>query len=166
MRLKNVGSSPADARDFFKASNIIIEADVDIFCPESKKSHYEWKISEYNQEARSFMPFTDISSYGEASMRELRLQKRALPLGVFRLSLSVNMTGDGLDDFFAVAEGYIRTIKSPLVAEINGGSEIRRTFGSLVSLNALGSHDPDIGAGNHSGICIQQQILFSGICVQ
>ena len=166
LRLKNVGSSPADARDLFKASNIIIEADVDIFCPESEKSHYEWKIFEYNQEARSFMPFTDISSYGEASMRELRLQKRALPLGLFRLSLSVNMTGDGLDDFFAAAEGYIRTIKSPLVAEINGGSEIRRTFGSLVSLNALGSHDPDIGAGNHSGICIQQQNLFSGICVQ
>ncbi|XP_022796828.1 polycystic kidney disease protein 1-like 2 [Stylophora pistillata] len=85
-------------------------------------------------------------------MRELRLQKRALPLGLFRLSLSVNMIGEGLDDFFAVVEGYIKTKQSPLTAEISGGSEIRRTSGSTVSLDALGSHDPDIGPGDHSGM--------------
>lgn len=48
LRLKNVGSSLVDVRDFFKVSNIIIEVDVDIFCFEFVKFYYEWKIFEYN----------------------------------------------------------------------------------------------------------------------
>ena len=160
VKLNRVGNIPKDARHLFTSEDIIIDADIDVFCPESKKSQYEWKVFQYNPERRIFVPFDDVISDGEASMQELRLKKRALPLGLFRLRLRVNMIGEDLDDFFAVAEGYIRIVRSHLIAKISGGSEIRRSFGSIVSVNGLGSYDPDVGPGNYSGICIHSWIIL------
>lgn len=151
--LKDVGDSLAAARSFFAVDVVEIEAKVEIFCPESKRSAYEWGIFQNNPETGLFSQFGNDVSYGETSMQELRLKKRALPLGVFRLNLTVRMVGEDLQDFFAVAEGYIQIVQSELVAKISGGSEIKRRFGSLLSVDGLDSHDPDIGAGNYSGIC-------------
>lgn len=150
--LKGVGDSPAAARYFFAVDVVEIEANIEIFCPESKASAYEWNIFQYNPETRLFVQFGDVVSYGEASMQELRLKRRALPLGVFRLNLTVRMVGEDLQDFFAVAEGYIQIVQSDLVAKISGGNEIRRRFGSVLSVDGLDSYDPDVGPGNYSGI--------------
>lgn len=137
----------------FAVDVVEIEANIEIFCPESKESTYEWNIFQYNSETGLFSQFGDVSSYGEGSMQELRLKRRALPLGVYRLNLSVRMVGEDLQDFFAVAEGYIQIVQSDLVAKISGGSEIRRRFGSVLSVDGLDSYDPDVGPGNYSGIC-------------
>lgn len=150
---KRVGYSPAAARSFFAVDVVEIEANVEVFCPESKESVYEWKIFQYNPETGLFSQFGDVVSYGEASMQELRLKRRALPLGVFRLNLSVMLVGEDLQDFFAFAEGYIQIVQSDLVAKIRGGSEIKRRFGSVLSVDGLESYDPDVGPGNYSGIC-------------
>ena len=150
--LKGVGDSPAAARSFFAVDVVEIEANIEIFCPESKESAYEWNIFQYNPETGLFLQFGDVVSYGEASIQELRLKKRALPLGVFRLNLTVRTVGKDLQDFFAVAEGYIQIVQSDLVAKISGGSEIKRRFGSVLSVDGLDSYDPDVGPGNYSGI--------------
>lgn len=151
--LKGVGASPAAARSFFTVDVVEIEANIEIFCPESRESAYEWNIFQYNPETGLFSQFGDVVSYGEASMQELRLTRRALPLGVFRLNLSVTLVGEDLQDFFAFAEGYIQIVQSDLVAKISGGSEIKRRFGSVLSVDGLDSYDPDVGPGNYSGIC-------------
>ena len=151
--LKHVGSSPAVATSFFAGDVVEIEANIEIFCPESNESTYEWNIFQYNPGTGIFSKFGDVASYGEASMQELRLKRRALPLGVFILNLSVRMVGEDLQDFFAVAEGYIQIVQSDLVPKISGGSEIKRRFGSVLSVDGLDSYDPDVGSGNYSGIC-------------
>lgn len=151
--LNGVGDSSAAATSFFAVDVVEIEANIEIFCPESKESTYEWNIFQYNSETGLFSQFGDVSSYGEGSMQELRLKRRALPLGVYRLNLSVRMVGEDLQDFFAVAEGYIQIVQSDLVAKISGGSEIKRRFGSVLSVDGLDSYDPDVGPGNYSGIC-------------
>ena len=151
--LKGAGDSPAVARSFFAVDVVEIEANIEIFCPESKESAYEWNIFQYNPKTGNFSRFGDVVSYGEASMQELRLKRRALPLGVFILNLSVRMVGEDLQDFFAVAEGYIQIVPSDLVAKISGGSEIKRRFGSVLSVDGLDSYDPDVGPGTYSGIC-------------
>ena len=153
VKLKGVGSYPEAARHFFVAEVIDIGADNDVFCPESEESTYEWNVYRYEPETGLFEPFGDVLSHGTASMPELQLERRALPLGLFRLNLTVRMVGEDLQDFFAVAEGYIRTVQSNLVAKISGGSEIRRNFGSILSVDGLDSFDPDVGPGNYSGIC-------------
>ena len=153
VKLKGVGDSPAAARSFFAVDVVEIEANIEIFCPESKESAYEWNIFQYNPETGLFSQFGDVVSYGEASMQELRLKRRALPLGVFRLNLSVTMIGEDSQNFFAFAEGYIKIVHSDLVAKISGGSEIKRRFGSVLSVDGLNSYDPDVGPGNYSGIC-------------
>lgn len=153
VKLKGVGSYPEAARHFFVAEVIDIDADIDVFCPESKEATYEWNVFRYQPETGLFKPFGDVLSHGAASMKELQLKRRALPLGLFRLNLTVTMVGKDLQDFFAVAEGYIRIVQSNLVAKISGGSEIRRSFGSILSVDGLDSFDPDVGPGNYSGIC-------------
>ena len=160
--LKGVGDSPATARSFFAVDVVEIEANIEIFCPESKESAYEWNIFQYNLETGNFSQFGDVVSYGEASMQELRLKRRALPLGVFILNLSVRMVGEDLQDFFAVAEGYIQIVQSDLVAKISGGSEIKRRFGSVLSVDGLDSYDPDVGPGTYSGIFDSRQYFHKG----
>lgn len=153
IRLKGVGDFPEFARHFFAVDIIDIDAYIEVFCPESKESKYEWNVFKYHPESGNFELFGNVLSYGEASMQELRLKRRALPLGLFRLNLTVSMVGEDLQDFFAVANGYIRIVQSNLVAKISGGSEIRRSFGSILSVDGLDSYDPDVGPGNYSGIC-------------
>ena len=162
---KRVGYSPEAARSFFAVDVVEIEANVEIFCPESKESVYEWKIFRYNPETGLFSQFGNVVTYGEASMQELRLKRRALPLGVFRLNLSVMMVGEDLQDFFAFAEGYIQIVQSDLVAKIRGGSEIKRRFGSVLSVDGLDSYDPDVDPGNYSGICYSCHYRKSSISI-
>lgn len=153
IRLKGVGEFPKVARHFFTVDVIDIDADIEVFCPESKESKYEWNVFKCNPESGNFEHFGNVLSYGEASMQELRLKRRALPLGLFRMNLTVRMVGEDLQNFYAVAYGYIRIVQSNLVAKIRGGSEIRRSFGSILSVDGLDSYDPDVGPGNYSGIC-------------
>ena len=148
---KNVGVIPEDARSFFVVDSINIEADVDVFCPESKEPKYEWKIFQNNPKTRLFDPFNYPPLNKEATMQELRL-RRVLPIGLFKISLMVGMVEDDLKEFMAVAEGYLKIVQSPLIATISGGSEIRRGFGPTLSVDGQDSHDPDVGPGNHTGM--------------
>lgn len=155
LKLKSVGDTPEDATSFFTADVINIEADVDVFCPESKESKYEWNIFQSNPRTGLFELFNGVPLNEEASMQEIRLKKRSLPVGLFRVSLTVGMEEEELNDFVTVAEGYIRVVRSPLIADISGGSEIRRGFGSMVSVDGKNSYDPDVGPGNYTGMhCI------------
>jgi len=151
VKLKSIGGTPDDAGRFFRADTINIQADVDVFCPESKMSKYEWKIFQSNPNTGSFEQFHDDFANGEASMQELQLKRRTLPVGLFRLRLTVGMVEEELKDFLTIAEGYIRVLQSPLIATISGGSEIRRGFGSTISVDGGRSYDPDIGPGNNTG---------------
>ena len=152
VKLTSVGDTPEDATSFFTADVINIEANVDVFCPESKESKYEWNIFQSNQRTGLFEHFNGVSLNEEASMKEIRLKRRSLPVGLFRVSLTVGMVEEELKDFLTVAEGYIRVVQSPLIAEIRGGSEIRRGFGSVVFVDGKNSYDPDVGPGNYTGV--------------
>ena len=152
VKLKDAGEIPNDAKHFFRAEGITIEADVDVFCPESKESKYEWEILQNDPRTGTFEYFHDFNSDKEVSLRELQLRRRALPLGLFKVRLKVGMVEEELKDFTTVADGYIRVVQSPLIAKITGGSEIRRGFGSKLSIDSLGSYDPDVGPGTIAGI--------------
>ena len=160
VKLKSVGDTPENAKPFFRADTIHIETDVDVFCPESKESKYEWNIFQSNPRTGLFERFNDVPFNEEASMQEIRLKRRTLPVGLFRVSLTVGMVEDELKEFMAVVEGYIRVVQSPLIAEISGGSEIRRGFGSVVSVDGLNSYDPDFGPGNYTGMYNVQVLLL------
>ena len=152
VKLKDAGEIPNDAKHFFRAEGITIEADVDVFCPESKESKYEWEILQNDPRTGTFEYFHDFNSNKEVSLRELQLRRRALPLGLFKVRLKVGMVEEELKDFATVADGYIRVVQSPLIAKITGGSEIRRGFGPKLSIDGLGSYDPDVGPGTIAGI--------------
>lgn len=149
--LRNVGVIPEDARSFFMVDSINIEADVDLFCPESKESKYEWKIFQNNPKTGLFDQFNYPPLNKHATMQELRL-RRVLPIGLFKISLMVGMVEDDLKEFMAVAEGYLKVVQSPLVVTISGGSVVRRGFGSTLSIDGQDSHDPDVGPENHTGM--------------
>ena len=152
VKLKYVGDTPDDATNFFTIDNILIEAVVDIFCPESKESKYAWTIFQENPEKGTFESVSYARLNDEASMQELRIKRRSLSVGLYRLILTIGMVEEELKDFASIAEGFIQVLQSPLIAEIAGGSEIRRGYGPILTIDGINSYDPDIGLGNHSGI--------------
>lgn len=85
-------------------------------------------------------------------MQELVIKRRSLSVGLYRLILTIGMVEEELKDFASIAEGFIQVLQSPLIAEIAGGSEIRRGYGPILTIDGINSYDPDIGLGNHSGI--------------
>ena len=152
VKLKDIGDNRDDAPSFLTIDNINIAADVDIFCPESRGSKYEWKIFKENLETGLFEYVSNPHLNKGASMLELLLKRRSLPIGLFKLTLTVGMVERELKNFIAAAEGFIKVVKSPLTAQIIGGSEVRRGFGSMLTIDGFNSFDPDVGPGNHSGI--------------
>ena len=152
VNLKYVGGTPDDATSFFTIDNIHIEAVVDIFCPESKGSKYAWTIFRENSEKGRFESVSYARLNDEASMQELLIKRRSLSVGLYRLVLTIGMVEKELEDFVSIAEGFIQVLQSPLIAEIAGGSEIRRGYGPILTIDGVNSYDPDIGLGNHSGI--------------
>lgn len=152
VKLKYVGDTPDDATSFFTIDNIHIEAVVDIFCPESKGSKYAWTIFRENPEKGRFESVSYARLNDEASMQELLIKRRSLSVGLYRLVLTIGMVEKELEDFVSIAEGFIQVLQSPLIAEIAGGSEIRRGYGPILTIDGANSYDPDVGLRNHSGI--------------
>ena len=151
VKLKYVGDTPDDATSFFTIDNIHIEAVVDIFCPESIESKYAWTIFEENLETGTFETVSYARLNDEACMQELFIKRRSLSVGLYKLILTIGMVEKELEDFVSIAEGFIRVLQSPLIAEIAGGSEIRRGYGPVLTIDGVNSYDPDVGPGNHSG---------------
>jgi len=80
---------------------------------------------------------------------EWTMQKLTLEYAKYMVEFRVTMvtTGTSNSDY-----KYLSIIESPLIAQISGGSHVKRGFNKLINLDASPSQDPDVQPGNYSGI--------------
>lgn len=117
------------------ASQLLIESEVQLDCDLSYTSQFHWNIYRLNPLENEKQ--LHLSRSGSS---ELLITRRLLPVGTYLVQLTVSMSGTQVS---GVAKGYIRVVRSPLIALISGGTKIERGFNKTLEFNASLSRDPD-----------------------
>ena len=156
VKLVNIGQSEHLPKIITRSDSSPIDSQVSVVCPESKRSRFKWSFSQHDARYNSYSAFkpeiTSNNLYDPLSLPYLDLkQVGALPYGLLKISLRVELAESQLKGYFGEASGYIRVEPSRLEAKISGASLIRRGFGVNLVINASQSRDPDVERGNFKG---------------
>ena len=118
-------------------------------CNSSQTLVFKWYLFKYHEDSFGKTAIETITLL-DTKGTEWNLQKHKLNYGHyfvdFRTALAIRPL------VISSALGFFTVTKSPLIANILGGSKVTRGKGSVVTLDGLASSDPDVKPGNHSSM--------------
>ena len=146
-----LGATPATCMRTTKSRQFMINTDNHIDCQASRKTLFIWKVFKYNG------PNTNGTALNiSTSLSDLPIPKRSLPLGINEVVFTVKMVGvAGVE---TTARGFICVEKSPLVANIAGGSGRSEGYDKVITIDGTPSEDPDVGPG------VYKDMNFTWLC--
>ena len=164
----NLSDDVPSAAAILRSKDFIVEANTGSPHCNTKTPQFQWLLFklQWDDSLGSLEEGIGTELQSTANGFEWHLQKRHLVYGVYRVVVKVTMAGD--PEGLTTDEGYFNITKSPLVAEIAGGSKITRGIGTAVGLNGALSRDPDVEPGNYSlmqftWLCKNQQESFPNV---
>ncbi|KAK3752814.1 hypothetical protein QZH41_016346, partial [Actinostola sp. cb2023] len=147
--LQQIGLDRTKARVVKRSESLDVYSETNVFCPASESTVFDWRIYKIHKT-------TDKSQFlnntGRSQGSSLRIEKRSLWFGLYRVSLTVRMPEPWLQEYSSEASGYVEVIPSDLVAKIEGGTSLRRGMGPDVKIDGSSSYDPDVGPKNLTGM--------------
>ena len=136
-----IEKSPQTATAVKFADSYIFETTFsDTGCPETK---YEWRLYSTKRHPLSFNQSYTVVSQGANWM----LPKRSILHGLHLIKVFITFNGGLKYDF-----GFLEIKPSTVYARIDGGQEVVRGQGSILTLDASPSCNKDLGAGKYSGM--------------
>ena len=135
VRLPTLPETVSQALKVRPASQMLIPSDVELDCELSYTTMFNWNVYKLSPEREENMLV--LSRNGSS---QLLIRGRMLPVGSYLVRLTVSMRGTKV---FGVSEGYIRVVRSPLIALISGGTKVERGFNKTLEFDASFSRDPD-----------------------
>lgn len=165
MSILNLSDDAPPSVAILRSKDLIVEASTGSPYCNTKSPQFQWIL--YKLQWDSLLGFVAEGNGTElvaaANDLEWHLHKRQLVYGVYQVIFKATMPGD--PEGLSTGEGYFNITKSPLVAEIAGGSKITRGIGNAVGLDGAPSKDPDVEPGDHSlmqfvWLCKNQQETF------
>lgn len=148
--LQQISRAWSKPRVLKRSESLDISSEINLFCPASRGTVFQWKIYKTNEITNKSQVLNDTSL--NANLPSFRIEKRSLWLGLYRVSFAVRMADPELQEFWSEQSGYVRIVASDLVAKIEGGTSIRRGMGPDVNIDGSSSYDPDVGKDNVTGI--------------
>ncbi|XP_078352356.1 uncharacterized protein LOC144637066 [Oculina patagonica] len=118
------------------------------------KTKLEWRLEQKNDSSSSQL------AEGTVVAQETTLwtiNRRSIPVGIYKISINVSYTMDNNEVLEASDYGFIKVVKAPLVAVIDGGTSVRWGSKVISSVNGSLSYDGDVGVGTLSSMEKQVQ---------
>lgn len=123
------------------------------------KTKLEWRLEQKNDSSSS------QSAEGTVVAQETSLwtiNRRSIPVGIYQINFTISYTVEtssselsasfNSDVLVASDYGFIKVIKAPLVAVIDGGTSVRWGSNVISSVNGFLSYDGDVGVESNDGL--------------
>ena len=135
VNLPTLPKTASNASRLRPASRLLIPSEVQLDCELSYETIFNWNVYKLS-------PLKDENELvlSRSGSSELLITRRLLSVGTYLVQLTVSMTGTQVS---GVAEGFIRVIRSPIIALISGGTKVERGFNQTLEFDASLSRDPD-----------------------
>lgn len=124
----------------YRSKELVISADIAIKCDSTRTYHHTWEVSRVNEETGELTPLTSeelggVSLYSQSLYDKLKIARRVLSYGFYRVDLNVSMDGEiGIEN---QTYAYFRIIKTPLEGHFVGGKEQFEIYHIIYSNNNL-----------------------------
>jgi len=126
-------------------------------CNSSQTLLFEWYLYKYDVDKSGKTVIEFIVPLNSKSA-EWNLQKRQLTYGRYFVDFKAAFASH--PRVFGRTLGFFKITKSALIADISGGNKVTRGKGSVITLDASLSRDPDVEPGDHSSM------QFTWLCKQ
>ena len=135
VNLPTLPKTASNASRVRPASRLLIPSEVQLDCELSYETKFNWNLYKLNP-----LEGGNELVLSRSGTSELLITRRLLSVGTYLVKLTVSMTGTQVS---GVAEGYIRVIRSPMIALISGGTKVERGFNQTLEFDGSLSRDPD-----------------------
>ena len=135
VNLPSLPKTASNASRVRPASRLLIPSEVQLDCELSYETKFNWNVYKLNP-----LEGGNELVISRSGTSELLITRRLLSVGTYLVKLTVSMTGTQVS---GVAEGYIRVIRSPMIALISGGTKVERGFNQTLEFDGSLSRDPD-----------------------
>lgn len=135
VNLPTLPKTASNASRVRPASRLLIPSEVQLDCELSYETKFNWNVYKLNP-----LEGGNELALSRSGTSELLITRRLLSVGTYLAKLTVSMMGTQVS---GVAEGYIRVIRSPMIALISGGTKVERGFNQTLEFDGSLSRDPD-----------------------
>lgn len=144
-----VGNSSANAMVYYKWKAFTIKNEIKIDCEATQETRFSWVVGQYFSHNQSCIPVALPESILLTDSR-LNVPARGLPAyGVFCLKFTVAMVG--VEGIYKSDVGYIKIVKSDIIAVMDGGTSRAVGQGKTTSMSCTDqTTDPDAVVNNPS----------------
>ena len=118
-------------------------------CNRPQKLLFEWRLSKYSVD-QSNSTIIETTTTLNSKTTEWNLQKRQLGYGLYFVDFKAALESN--PPVLNSTLGFFNITKSPIIADILGGNKVTRGKGSVITLDASATRDPDVEPGNYSSM--------------
>ncbi|CAD5124542.1 DgyrCDS12820 [Dimorphilus gyrociliatus] len=140
--LQNTGKIIKEANEVYRSEIVQISSTVQMQCNPPKKAVNTWSLYQVSFYFNGTEKLTRIQIPPQINQMSLKLPKRYLALGIYKVVVTVNP--EGLKTISKEACGYFLIVSSPLLPNMEGGSRRTAPNNRDLSLDASKSYDPDV----------------------
>ena len=116
------------------------------------ESIMEWRLISERELELSESPNGTLVSQGTT---QWTIKRRSILAGIYQVKFTASITIGDVDAsqiLTAFDYGFLKVVKGPVRAIIDGGSKVRWSSSKAVTVDGSLSYDADIGPGNHTGV--------------
>ena len=118
-------------------------------CNRPQKLLFKWRLSKYSVD-QSNDTIIETTTTLNSKTTEWNLQKRQLGYGLYFVGFKAALESN--PPAVSSTLGFFSITKSPIIADILGGNKVTRGKGSVITLDASATRDPDVEPGNYTSM--------------
>lgn len=162
--ITNLGTTTANATKVQRSESYIVQTSATLRCNNSD-TKFTWNIWPLQTDSKGGYIINGVRKEVATGTSEWTIKKLDLATGMYLVSYQITMTKNNAA---GIDFKYLSITPSKLLAEIAGGSIVKRGFNKDITLDGSPSRDPDLEVGKYDGmvftwLCKKKDELFPSV---
>lgn len=156
----NIGRNRTLAPKVLRSQVFFVDTQNKIICEASKTTSFIWEVFLANPVERENDTLVTLPPTVALSNPRFRIDSRMLPYGLYKMRFTITMLG--INGVYGHDDAYLEIVESPMIATVASGTGLAKGVHQNLTLDASGSHDPDVGPRIYENITITWECQVMG----